>query len=189
MNRYHKGQEISCDVDLEYFKIYGPGIYLFFSFLKNVTVIFFLMSIVQLIPIIYNYIAGNGLSTLTISLNYYFARTTIAAFSASTSTSPSQDKLINVVSDMFCILIFIVFYFFWLNRGNQLTEEVRKQVKLKSYTVVEVVDPPTKATQQDVRNFMSQFGKIVEIAPVKDYDESINLSKTIYDLEVEVKEL
>jgi hypothetical protein len=80
------------------------------------------MAIVQLIPIIYNYVSGNGLSTMTVSINYYFARTTVAAISASTSSTPTQDKLVNVVSDMFCILLFIVFYFFWLKRGNQLTE-------------------------------------------------------------------
>lgn len=36
---------------------------------------------------------------------------------------------------------------------------------------------------------MSQFGRVVEVAAVKDYDESISLSKDIYDLEVKVKEL
>jgi hypothetical protein len=36
---------------------------------------------------------------------------------------------------------------------------------------------------------MSQFGRIVEVAAVKDYDETISLSKAIFDLEVKVKEL
>lgn len=147
MNRYYKGEEVGIGVDLEHFKIYGSGIYLFFSFLKSVTVVFGLMSIVELIPIIYNYAAGGALSNMTVSLNYYFAKTTIANFSPSTSSYPTQDKLMNVICDMICIFLFISFYFFWLKRGNELTEEVRKEVKLRSYTVVEVIDPPPKVTE------------------------------------------
>jgi hypothetical protein len=36
---------------------------------------------------------------------------------------------------------------------------------------------------------MSQFGRIEEVAAVKDYDETISLSKTIFDLEIKVKEM
>lgn len=46
MNRYYKGKEVEFGVDLEHFKIYGPGIYLFFSFLKSLTVAFLFMSII-----------------------------------------------------------------------------------------------------------------------------------------------
>lgn len=31
---------------------------------------------------------------------------------------------------------------------------------------------------------MTQFGKVTEVAAVKDYDETIDLSKKIYNLEV-----
>jgi hypothetical protein len=46
MNRYYKGKEVDFGVDLEHFKIYGPGIYLFFSFLKSLTIAFLFMSII-----------------------------------------------------------------------------------------------------------------------------------------------
>lgn len=36
---------------------------------------------------------------------------------------------------------------------------------------------------------MSQFGTVVEVAPVKNYKETISLSKDIFDLEVELKQL
>ena len=35
---------------------------------------------------------------------------------------------------------------------------------------------------------MEQFGKVVEVAAVRNFDESINLSKKIYDLQVQIKE-
>jgi len=55
-------------------------------------------------------------------------------------------------------------------------------VKLKSYTVVELLNPPPKSTEEDVHAFMGQFGRVVEVAAVKNFNESINLSKKIYDL-------
>jgi RNA recognition motif-containing protein len=47
---------------------------------------------------------------------------------------------------------------------------------------VEILNPPPKITEDDVRKFMEQFGKVVEVAAVRDFDESIHLSKRIYDL-------
>lgn len=140
-------------------------------------------------PIIYNYVSGDGLSTLTVSVNYYFARTTIGNFSADSSSYSSSSKMVNVVSDMVCIFIFIVFYFLWLYRGDSLTEQVRREVKLKSYSVVEILDPPANCTEGEVRRLMGQFGTVVEVAAVKDYDETIYLSKEIFEHELRVKEM
>ena len=83
MNRYWKGEEIGIDMDLEHFKIYGSGIYLFFSFLKSLTFVFLLMSIVELVPVIYNYLQGTALSTMTASTTYYFAKTTVGNLASS----------------------------------------------------------------------------------------------------------
>ena len=47
----------------------------------------------------------------------------------------------------------------------------------------------TKNPEDFMMKFMGQFGQVVELAEVKDYDETISLSKDIYDLEMEVKEL
>lgn len=35
---------------------------------------------------------------------------------------------------------------------------------------------------------MGRFGTVIEVAPVKNYNETISLSKMIYDLQVELKE-
>lgn len=83
MNRFYKGKEIGMDADLEHFKVYGPGIYLFFSFLKSLTYAFLAMSVVKLAPCLFNYFQGNGLSNLSLTVNYYFAKTTIGAYDSS----------------------------------------------------------------------------------------------------------
>ncbi len=95
----------------------------------------------------------------------------------------------NVIPDIISTLVFIIFYFYWLHKGEVITEEIRTEVKLRSYYVVELTDFPTDATPEDVHNFMSQFGTVMEVAPVRNYNETIALSKKIYDLEINRKEL
>ena len=60
---------------------------------------------------------------------------------------------------------------------------------MKSYNVLELVEFPARATEEDVERFMSQFGSVVEVAPVRNYKETIYLSKKIFDLEIELKKL
>lgn len=36
---------------------------------------------------------------------------------------------------------------------------------------------------------MGQFGTVLEVAPVRNYSETISLSKKIFDLEIELKEM
>ena len=158
MNRYYKGEEVPVCCDLEHFKMYGPGIYLFFAFIKRLMLAFLLMSIVELIAVIYNYLEGNGLKNISITYNYYYAKTTIASFDTSAPDYSQGDKLLNVIVDMVVVLIFLIFYFYWLYKSKKLTEEVRTEVRLKSYYVVELIEPPKEATPDDVKKFMGQFG-------------------------------
>jgi hypothetical protein len=62
-------------------------------------------------------------------------------------------------------------------------------IKLKCYSVLELTEFAEGVTAGEVHNFMGQFGRVLEVAPVRDYDETISLSKKIYELEVELKQL
>jgi len=42
---------------------------------------------------------------------------------------------------------------------------------------------------EEVKEFMNRFGAVTEVAPVKSYNQTISLSKAIYDMEIEQKEL
>lgn len=46
MNRYYKGEEVPYCTDLEHFKMYGPGLYLFFRFVRALALVFFMMSFI-----------------------------------------------------------------------------------------------------------------------------------------------
>jgi hypothetical protein len=125
MNRFYKNEEVSLWVELDHFKMYGPGIYLYFNFMKSLTVAFLLMSIIELIPIIYNFFSCNGLTNLTVSANYYLASTSIAAYDSSSDNHSRQNKFLNTIPDLVVSIIFLIFYFYWLHKSEVLTEQVR----------------------------------------------------------------
>jgi hypothetical protein len=76
-NRYSQGEEVSCNVDLDYFKKYGPGIYLFFVFTKYIALLFCILGIVYLAPIIFNVTKGSGFNSTISSTAVQFAKTTV----------------------------------------------------------------------------------------------------------------
>ena len=97
------------------------------------------MSIVSLVPTVYNYLKGTVMDAKGSSLAYTVAKTTIGNFSSSDANYQMLYKYLNVIPDMVVMLIFIIFYFYWLRMGNAITEDIRRYVKLKSYNVIELV--------------------------------------------------
>ena len=96
------------------------------------------MSLVALIPTIFNYVSGSYIAGQGSTLAYYFGGTTIGNFSTSSNYSSSY-KLINTITDMLIIFVFIVFYFYWLRQGSTLNSSIKNTIKLKSYYVVELM--------------------------------------------------
>lgn len=128
------------------------------------------MSIVAIVPLVYNVLTGPVMGEKGSSLSYWIAATTVGNFDSSNSNYNQTHKFMNVIPDMISTLVFIIFYFYWLHKGEVITEEIRTEVKLRSYYVVELTDFPSEATAEDVHNFMSQFGKVMEVAPVRNYN-------------------
>jgi len=107
--------------DIEYFKKYGPGVSLFFEFQLSLIKTFLVMSIISLIPTIYNVIVGPVMSSKGSSLAYYVSATTIGNFSSTDSSYTQWNKYLNVIPDMVLMLVFITFYFYWLHKGEVIT--------------------------------------------------------------------
>ena len=97
------------------------------------------MSILSLIPVIFNYFSGSTIVGQGSSLAYFFGGTTIGNLSTASSYSNSF-KLVNTIVDMVNTLIFIVFYFFWLKKGSDVASRIKNMVKLKCYTVIELTE-------------------------------------------------
>lgn len=125
--------------DVEHFHMYGPGVSLFFYFQKYLIFALLAMSLLSLIPTIFNYLSGSKIVGQGTTLAYYFGGTTIGNFSTSSTYSNSY-KLVNTITDMVNIFIFIVFYFFWLKRGSDITSRIKNMIKLRCYTVIELVE-------------------------------------------------
>lgn len=85
---------------------------------------FLIMAIISMVPIIYNVVSGTVMSSGT-SLAYKIAATTIGNFSSSNSGYSIYDKYMNVIPDIVVMVVFIVFYFFWLHKGEVITEQIR----------------------------------------------------------------
>lgn len=48
--------------------MYGTGIYLFFAFLWEVSKFFIMLSLISVVPIVYNYVEGNAFTYSETSL-------------------------------------------------------------------------------------------------------------------------
>jgi len=122
MNKFYKNEETNITVDLNHFKMYGPGIYLFFSFLKSLSLIFLMIAILSLIPCLYNYSYGNYSFRKDTSPSIYFTKTTIGNFDSSTSLNMNRDKLYNVIPSMLIILSIVIFVFYWMQKSSNEVE-------------------------------------------------------------------
>ena len=121
-NRFYKGEEMGITTDISHFRKYGPGISLFFEFQWALIKTFFIMALISAIPTAYNYVKGTVMATKGSSLAYEIASTTIGNFSSSDANYKAFHKYINVIPDMLLTLVFIIFYFYWLKKGNNITE-------------------------------------------------------------------
>lgn len=78
---------------------------------------------------------------------------------------------------------------YWVHMSDKIVKEIRKEVLFPSYYAVEVSNLPSGISSRKMEDFMEQFGKVSEVAPVKYYAEKIDLCKKIYQTEMDIKEL
>jgi len=76
-NRYSQGEEVSCNVGPDYFKKYGPGIYLFFVFTKYLAVLFCILGVIYIAPTVFNCVKGTGFNSMISSTGVQVAKTTV----------------------------------------------------------------------------------------------------------------
>ena len=127
-NRYYKGEQVSTLVDISHFKMYGPGIFLFFTFLWDSSVFFIILSFIGLMPMIYNSVSGdvflNSATTFAVSVT----KTSIGNFTSSNDSynASIQHKLFNVIPDIVSCVLFLGFYFYWYNKSNKMMKQIKK---------------------------------------------------------------
>jgi RNA recognition motif-containing protein len=82
-----------------------------------------------------------------------------------------------------------IFYFYWEHTSKREANKIREEVKLASDTTIEVKGVSSKIDEDIIYQFFSDYGLIQEVAPVRNYSGMISLSKEIYELSLEIKEI
>lgn len=83
------------------------------------------MSVVCLVPLVYNVVTGPVMKEKGSSLSYWIAASTVGNFNSNNVEYTSVDKYMNVIPDIIATFVFVVFYFYWLHKGEVITEEIR----------------------------------------------------------------
>lgn len=127
-NRYYKGEMVSTLVDISHFKMYGPGIYLFFTFLWEVSILFIILSIIAIMPMVYNTVQGTSFVNSASTFNVQVTRTSIGSFASSNEpyNTSIQHKLFNVIPDIVSSVVFLAFYFHWYYKSMKMMKQIKK---------------------------------------------------------------
>jgi hypothetical protein len=83
--------------------------------------LFLIISIISLLPIIYNYMQGDRFADARSSLDIYISKISIANFygddpsvtDANLVHNSSKSKMVNCITDLVISFIVMVFYFHW----------------------------------------------------------------------------
>ena len=159
--------------------------YLFFSFLKHIAIVFLILTIVSIAPIALNIIKGNTFKNSQNSLNIILTRTSIGSHKYSimkVSDAYSQSityKVVNVVFDILSCLVYLIFCLYWQKKSKNIEKHISREIQLQSSLTVQVVEFP-ECREADMEAFMGRFGTVTEVVAARDYTSQINLSKSIY---------
>ena len=84
-----------------------------------------MLTVISLVPIIYNYVVGSRFANATPTLSIYISQVSIANFYGNDPSKSSQSqisntkipKLVNCISDLAICFAVMVFYFYWTNKS------------------------------------------------------------------------
>jgi len=89
-NQYQNGELVPYSVDLEFFKQYGPGTYLFFVFTRKLGLLLLFMTLISVPQLVSNYMGGGLESIGAASLKIYFMQFSVANQPLSSTSSSLQ---------------------------------------------------------------------------------------------------
>lgn len=196
-NNQREGRPVGLWCDLDYFRQFGPGTYLFFAFNKRIAILFAVLAVLALPALVFNVI-GKGLeSTGAGSTKILLMRFSIANQPVKTPNltedqfelRSAQFKLGVMIPDILYSLAFFVFLLYWEYSSRQTTLELRSAYDLPSYYTVRVKNLPEDTQPSELKQFMNQFGEVMEVSEVRNYEESIRLSKECYENQAAIIQL
>lgn len=184
-----------CNTSLKELGAYGIGLELYFLTLKQLGIIFFIISLISAWPMAENYYGG-GLSegdkkqawdTLTLGnqVNYPLTMSISAAESQVTSLDNSKIRLI--IADLLYTLCFAFFIvFFQITSSHKIKSNASKNSACDDFSV-EVVGFPCEAIQPSevIDFFRNNIGEVVEVYLARKYNGVLSSYKTRAELVLE----
>ena len=86
-NKYFHGEKVSYCTGVGHFKAYGPGVYFFFLFIKMLMWLFFALTMIVILPMIYNFVDGSSFSDSIGSFKVVITKFMIGNHKSSTDNS------------------------------------------------------------------------------------------------------
>ena len=93
-------------------KVYGPAVFLLFSFLKKMIKLFAILSVISLILIIYNISSGDTFASKINQSAILFARASLGAFNNSQNSQKKTKVLYEVIIGVNIVILFS-FWIYW----------------------------------------------------------------------------
>lgn len=206
-----KKKYFSLKDPIEDFKELGSGVFFYFYFIKFFTIVFFIITLISLIPIVKN-INGKGLkfhsdlnpllsTTLGNTQKIQVKKIEMAKLKQMKPkerndfihvlNKPIHDILVyHEICDIFIILFFFFsIYFFQFNVQRHIEEIDEKRLSLKRFSIL-VKDLPRKnLDKKKVEEFFSNFGEVKKIAFAFKYNNSLKNLKKIAEYKQKLKDL
>lgn len=97
------------------------------------------MTIISIMPIVYNGVVGTRFANVGSSIQVYMGYVTAGNQDATNvidTSTYTQHKLFNAIPDMVYSIIFFIFYLYWDYNSKALVDDIKATVKLPSYSTV-----------------------------------------------------
>lgn len=165
---------------------YGIGIQLYFSFLKNATILFFFISLMSLGTLYTNY-QGNWLrdgqtkspfDVLTLANQAgpdIYEKDLSTAEEYVESTKKNQQMIL--LFDLFYSFSFLIFLHAFAKVADNVAWKNRERFERPSDYTVSVLGLPYNTTEQEVNLHFSKFGEVAEVSFARNYNGKLFLYK------------
>jgi Cytosolic domain of 10TM putative phosphate transporter/Calcium-dependent channel, 7TM region, putative phosphate len=168
-----------CNTAIETFGNYSIGLELYFTMLKQLSMIFFLIALVSAWPLIENYY-GAGLSDgdktypwdgLTIANQYMYIPTMSLNDANNRVSSYENPKIRLIISDLIYTLIFVFFIvFFQIASNEKVDANLDKNVTIADYSLQVTGFPCEAISDEEVKEFFNQFGDVSDVYLARKYN-------------------
>ena len=179
-----------CSTSLESLRKYGMGLQLYFLFLKQLGLLFFVISLLSVWPMIENYNGKGFGSTFQNQRFIYFSLANQEGVDKYETDLEKAENMIETTEknlqntwplDFIYCIAFLVFvlYYNWLSRRT-IEKAVGKNYNIEDFTV-EVKGFPPFITKTQIFDHFSAYGEVAEVYMSKIYEGKLQNYKKIYE--------